>query len=177
MGIEYLLSDSNFKENEKAMKHSKKLIFALIISLVIPGAKAQQNTVSGGGVYNNANGSVTFSLGQIDYRSQTSNGGTITQGLQQPYEIFTTGILSNQKQLNFSVFPNPATDRITIESSEPLVYEIHFELFDVKGKMLEKSKITQQSSSLDLSQFAVGIYFLTIRNNKSAIKNFKIIKN
>ncbi len=159
------------------MEKYRQLILTTFILLLGISASAQKNTVAAGGVSSGTGGSVAYSIGQIDFRTQSSATGNITQGLQQPYEIFTTGISSFERELNFSVFPNPTSGEITIQTNESLSNQTHFELFDGKGKRILKNRIFQQSSSLDLSVFASGSYFLTIRDNQQGIKNFTIIKN
>lgn len=159
------------------MEKYRQLILTAFILFLGFSSRAQQNTVTAGGVSSGTGGSVTYSIGQIDFRSQTSANGNITQGLQQPYEIFSTGISTLERELNFSVFPNPTNGEITIQTTESLSNQTHFELFDGKGKRILKNRIFQQSSFLDLSEFASGSYFLTIRDNQQGIKNFTIIKN
>ena len=54
---------------------------------------AQKNTVASGSVAIGAGGTVSYSIGQTDFIAATGGGGRITQGVQQPYEIFVvTGI-------------------------------------------------------------------------------------
>lgn len=48
---------------------------------------AQQGFVSVGGDTKNANGSVSFSVGQLDYNYFTNASNLVIEGLQQPYEI------------------------------------------------------------------------------------------
>ncbi|MCX6272178.1 MAG: carboxypeptidase-like regulatory domain-containing protein [Bacteroidetes bacterium] len=48
---------------------------------------AQQGFVSTGGQATGAGGTVSFSIGQVDYLSAAGNNGTIIQGLQQPQSL------------------------------------------------------------------------------------------
>ena len=64
----------------------KTSLFTLVFSIAIPtGLLAQQNSVSAGGDVSGSGGTVSFSVGQIDYLSITGAGGSVAQGVQQPY--------------------------------------------------------------------------------------------
>ena len=57
------------------------------------GVVAQQGSVSSGlGMLTDAGGSVSYSIGQAVYTEATGAGGTINQGIQQPYEIYVIGV-------------------------------------------------------------------------------------
>jgi hypothetical protein len=60
------------------MKHFFSILFFL--TLWSPQTVAQQNTVASGGDYNGSNGTVSFSIGQIDYLNITNaNGNDISK--------------------------------------------------------------------------------------------------
>ncbi|MEO6819173.1 MAG: T9SS type A sorting domain-containing protein [Ginsengibacter sp.] len=65
----------------------KKYILITVISLCSICMYAQQGFVSIGGDTKNASGSVSFSVGQLDYNIYSSANNLIIEGLQQPYEI------------------------------------------------------------------------------------------
>ena len=66
------------------MKKNTLLYFAMLLTVF---AKAQQNPVAAGGVATGSNGTVSFSIGQLVDDTYTNGNYTITQGLQQPYEV------------------------------------------------------------------------------------------
>ena len=88
---------------------------------------AQQNTVASGGMATGSGGSVSYSIGQIDYITATGTGGTASQGVQQVYRLtinlkayiqgyYVSGglmesALANQGQIN----GNNDADTLTIE--------------------------------------------------------------
>lgn len=65
------------------------LFFGLFFSTVLCKnmAYAQKNMVSAGGEGAGLGGSVSYSLGQIDFINTTGPGGSATQGLQQVYKL------------------------------------------------------------------------------------------
>jgi subtilisin-like proprotein convertase family protein len=79
--------------------------------------------------------------------------------------------LEEMKSMVFNIFPNPTSDRITLQSDETLIGEA-FILHDTQGKVLLQGKIDQQITSIILDKLAAGIYFLTISNlTRMLIKN------
>lgn len=80
-------------------------------------------------------------------------------------------------QPEFSVFPNPATDYVTMEFKGTISDDFEVTLFDVNGKSIFQGKVPKdgQTKTIDLSSFASGIYYLkTIIEGKEYVR--KIIK-
>ncbi|MFK7832510.1 MAG: T9SS type A sorting domain-containing protein [Winogradskyella sp.] len=68
---------------------------------------------------------------------------------------------------NFTISPNPSKDRLNIrllKSSENTTIEV----FDVLGKRVHKSNITQLESSIDVSRWKTGVYLVKISNEKES---------
>jgi polyhydroxybutyrate depolymerase len=82
--------------------------------------------------------------------------------------MFTTGITENSFATSFSVYPNPTTDLVTINSDE----EMTMSLCDITGKKLIAETNQKTISLLGLEQ---GIYFLTV-SSKGQTTTKKIIK-
>ncbi len=62
---------------------------------------------------------------------------------------------------SFSVYPNPTSDLINIESENEIVKSI--EINDVNGRLIPLNNINNQT--IDISSFANGTYFLKINSN------------
>lgn len=63
------------------------------------------------------------------------------------------------------LFPNPATTSLTVAFQHALSSDATIAVTDVQGQMLQRRQIDQaaQNISLDLTGYADGIYFLTVR--------------
>ena len=81
----------------------------------------------------------------------------------------STGIYENSNSF-FSVFPNPASDQITIETNEYLMGN-EFAIYNSIGKSVRKGSITTKENIVNLNDLATGIYILRI--NKQL---YKVIK-
>ena len=69
----------------------------------------------------------------------------------------TTNTLNN-KQANFSIYPNPASSKITIESSQMGIIKI----INLLGKTIYKARKSSYLTEINTSQFAKGIYILQL---------------
>ena len=86
----------------------------------------------------------------------------------------TTGIKSIGKPINFSAYPNPLTDKLTIESEE--YHNTKYFITDAIGKIVITGNINNQKTIINTSELAKGFYNLTISNEKNQKKNIKLIK-
>jgi hypothetical protein len=73
----------------------------------------------------------------------------------------TTGLSENDFAQNFSIFPNPAENNITIINNNVLFPTYKLMLHDVLGKLVFEDTISTIEFNLDLSQEIKGVYFLT----------------
>ena len=79
---------------------------------------------------------------------------------------------------NFShginLFPNPAADQITIESSAAIpVYRLA--IFDATGKKVYGKVINTQQTSCDISSLSPGVYVVQIFSEKSSVYTKRLI--
>jgi hypothetical protein len=139
-------------------------------------ALAQEGPLATGGECTGA-GTVSYSVGLVSYIVETGTGGTITQGHQQPYEIFTMGVTDNQNvNLVLSVYPNPTIDQVILNIEDADLSNLRYDLYDVNGKLLDEQFIIDQKTQIQMGAFSSGTYFLHVLRNTSDIKTFKIIK-
>ena len=138
---------------------------------------AQQIISTGGGNASSSGGSVSFSIGQIAYTTASGIAGSVSQGVQQAFEIFSVG--SNETALNISLiaFPNPTADNLTLQISNYNREKLSYQLFDLKGKQLSKGNITTHLTQIDLSNFPSATYLVNVVNNENKqLQSYKIIK-
>jgi hypothetical protein len=74
---------------------------------------------------------------------------------------------------NFSVYPNPATNYITIEAKTNV--DANYEIMDINGKSLLKGTI-QSLQPINIATLQSGFYFVTIKTEQEKI-TYKLIKN
>lgn len=156
----------------------KANLFLTILSLTFVNYSfGQKDVVASGGQATGSGGSVSYSIGQIDYITSLGSGGTITQGVQQPYEIFVvSGIEEQTINLLINAFPNPVIEFVTLDLSET-GNETKYILYSVEGKKITENNISEKTTSIQMSELSSGIYFLEVQRNNQKIKQYKIVKN
>ena len=167
------------------MNHIKSIIMErlklslLILALMIITTRlsvAQQAASAAGGDLTGPGGNVSFTVGQVAWETLTSQNHTITQGVQQPYEIFITDVDDPGEDLETVVYPNPATDMINIRLSENISGNLSFMLLDMNGKELKNGSLTQKETAIHFGSFPSAPYLLLISENGKSLKSYKIIK-
>jgi hypothetical protein len=139
--------------------------------------KAQESVNAGGGNWVETNMTVAYSLGQVFYEPVVYSQGSVTPGVQQPYETpFVTVLSSTAFEPDIQVAPNPATDLLHVFFPAYSDSPYTMTLLDLTGKNLYTERISNETSRLPIAAFAPGVYFLQIKNNDQAVKVFKIIK-
>ena len=155
----------------------KKVI--LILCFGITTAKAQQSTNSAGGNATGNGGTVSYSIGQMNYTTNTGTNGSVCQGVQIPYEIFAITNVDEAKGLNINLlaFPNPTFDNLTLKIESANTQNLSYLLFDMNGKLLTTQKIDGTETKIPMNNYAAATYFIKIIENNNTKKTFKIIKN
>lgn len=139
---------------------------------------AQTSVNSSGKTIKNESGSVSYSVGQVAYQPITQGNGSVSPGVQQPYEISEITGIPIYESVQVSMYPNPTSDYLYIEIPEDLENKkLGYELYSSKGDLLQKDEDLSQKSELHLGTYIEGTYFLKITENQQFVKTFKIVKN
>jgi hypothetical protein len=138
---------------------------------------AQQNFVTVGTEATGASGTVSYSIGQVDYIYLQSATHNINEGVQQPYEFFTLYVSEPVWDIGASVFPNPAINEIFLEIKETLKDGMCYSLYDEQGKLIVSQFVTSSKTIISMTQLARAVYLLEVKYNEQKIAGFKIIKH
>ena len=170
----------NKSKRRSKMRHKKlKLSAILLLGLGLTGLQAQTSVNATGGDASGSGGSVSYSVGQVVYTTNTGTNGSVAQGVQQPYEISVVTGLEEAKGITLSVtaYPNPTTDYLTLRIDEFEISNLSFQLYDMSGKLLQSEKITGNQTSIVMSNLVPANYFVKVTQGNKEVKTFKIIKN
>jgi hypothetical protein len=137
-----------------------------------------QVTIASGGVSSGSGGTVSYSIGQIAYTINEGSTGSVFQGIQQPYEILVITSIKEVEgiSLDFTVYPNPASDLLRLRTANSELKNLRYQLYDISGNVLLNNKIESNETNISMQSFLPGNYFLKISRDKSELKTFKIIK-
>lgn len=160
-------------ENKKINMNKLKLtLIALFFARIIVAQNLSPTVVnSSGGVIQNSNHSLEWSLGELAVSTLTSPVNLLTQGFLQP----TTTIVGTEAAFDesrFSAFPNPVSDWLNLQTdiAEIETVQIH----DVLGKVVLQSTF---QPSIDVHQLNSGVYIVSLFNGQNLfLHSFKISK-
>lgn len=155
--------------NLKIQPIAMNRIFAALIScLTVCSAFAQSNIVTAGGEAANATGSVSYTIGQIDFQYTSSADYSVSEGVQQAYS-FDTALSIDDVQYDFqlSIWPNPSTDEMNIEYTTSYELPLSLTVTDVKGAVIASKSVTQGQYSFDVNTWAAGIYYVNLNNGEA----------
>ncbi len=157
----------------------KRFFTFLAFAVLCANALSQEAITVSGGDASSSTGSVSFSVGQILYTTSTGTTGTVSHGVQLPYEIFdVTGIDDIPGiSLTVSAYPNPTSNFLTLQVESIEGLNLHYQILNVNGMVVETSKISENQTRLVFENRSLGLYFLRVFDEKKIVKTFKIIKN
>jgi len=161
------------------MRHKRlKLSAVLLLGLGLTGLQAQETIPATGGNASGSGGTVSYSVGQVVYATNTGTNGSVAQGVQQPFEISVVTEIGEAKgiNLNCTAYPNPTTDYLVLKVENYDKGNLLYQLFDMNGKLLENKKITGNETSIVMSKLVPATYFVKVTEGNKKVKTFKIIK-
>lgn len=149
----------------------------LLLGMGITGLYAQQSANAAGGDASGSGGSASYSVGQVAYTYISGTSASSNQGVQQPYEFFTTGI-DNVRQISLSmtVYPNPSQSIVNLKVEDQMWENLTFQLYDVSGRLLLTQKVTGALTVVPMQYLAGGSYLLKVSDPEKTVKTFTIIK-
>lgn len=152
----------------------KKKVF-LLFFIIVNTTNAQIAISSSGSDSNSNNGSISFTIGQIVFNSQSTSSYIIEEGIQNPLDNSILSIESFSVR-NFDIYPNPTSDDFTINFKNYDLLDLSLKLFEPNGKLIFSKNITTRLTKIQTSGIAKGMYIVKIIKNKIIIDSFKILK-
>ncbi len=152
----------------------------------VPGTSANGSVQPNGKpVYEGSKNWVREEISLSDYLGETikvrfileSDGGVRQDGFYfDDFTVFKaiSGIGLAEKELYFTLYPNPSQGNFVISSSEDLQGS-QFVLMDLQGKVVAKDKISSNGSEFEVStdNLSSGVYTLLLQNPKGQISTPK----
>lgn len=156
------------------MKTKLILIGTFLISFFV---QSQEALAISGGEATGSGGTSSYTLGQVFYTATNASTGSISQGVQQSFELFT---LSNPQlttvNLEAVVYPNPSSDYVVLNITDNALTDLSYVLIDIRGKVISNEKIKSLDTQVSLHGLSIGTYVLKISQKNNELKTFKIIK-
>jgi len=162
------------------MRHKRlRLCAVLLLGLGLTGLQAQEAIPASGGNASGSGGTVSYTVGQVVYITNTGTNGSVAQGIQQPYEISVVSGLEESEGINliFSAYPNPTTDFLMLKIEGEVKAQYTASLYDISGKLLETKKLEGNQTSIVMGNLVPATYFVKVTEGNKEVKTFKIVKN
>ena len=101
------------------------------------------------------------------------------EGVQLPFEIFEmTGIEEGMGiTLACIIYPNPAQADVNLKIEDLKGRSMTCELLTMNGILLKSIKIEDEETTIPMKDLAKATYLLTVKENNTTLKIFRIIKN
>ncbi len=137
---------------------------------------APQVVSTSGTSFSNASGQLDWTIGEPVTAALNASGNELTQGFHQP-NLVITAVSNLSADYSVNVYPNPTVDYVTLQFHN-LKESLSIELYTADGKLLESKQANSINDlQINMSDYTAGAYFLAIKTNNSATKNYKIIKS
>ena len=109
---------------------------------------------------------------KADYTSPINNGFPIIMWQQSG----TTNIEENTATGNpLSLYPNPSSGFVTIQSDDPSILLKHAEIYDIMGRKVISEALGGQSQGFSIAKLHAGIYHVRIQTNNGGYTNLKLV--
>jgi hypothetical protein len=157
------------------LKKTFLLVGALLGAQIV---YSQEAIPVSGGEANGPGGSVSYTVGQVFYTTYTGSTGSVSQGVQQPYE-FQVIINSKLKNINLTAvtYPNPTKDFIILKITDSAFNNLRYTLFDANVKFIASDAISASRTQIQMKYLTIGVYILKVSKKNKILKTFKIIKH
>lgn len=93
-----------------------------------------------------------------------TNESGCTTSVCKSVEIGTVQSIDDLHTLNFQVYPNPASESVTIQTD---TFEGTIAIRDIRGRLALTAAIAGNTTTVDCSQLAPGIYTITITDSNN----------
>ena len=153
--------------------------FLIIVVFFFNNQIFSQSTITTlGGDFKSEKNSFSYSVGQIltsqDLTKSTSLFGEnviLSHGVQQVF------IQNCDQSIRVEIIatPNPSSGIVTLNLINWDEKEIQYNVFDVLGKNVLSSSISDDQSRLDLSFLSSGMYIISLGYHCGSLSSFKII--
>lgn len=150
----------------------------LFLTIGILSLHAQESINTAGKSASGSGGDINYSVGQVVVNTIIGTNGSLSQGVQQTYDISAvTGIdFASDIELVVMVYPNPTTDFLRLKVENYKFDNLSYQLFSINGKLIESNTIENIETKIFMKNLVPASYLLRLLDKDKEIKIFQIIK-
>ncbi|TVZ55394.1 putative secreted protein (Por secretion system target) [Lutibacter sp. Hel_I_33_5] len=116
-------------------------------------------------------GAIKFYVAAIAGNGSGTSGDQVVTATSSSFSVLG---IAEAKKLNFSMYPNPAKDRVQVRLSNREQNAL-VTISDYTGKTVQKRQVSSSDNSLDISNLASGVYIMKISSD-GKVGTKKLIK-
>jgi hypothetical protein len=116
---------------------------------------------------------VGFSIADKGYIGTGINDTTCFQDFWEYAPSGNAGIAEVATE-NFSIYPNPASDIITLKMDNTINTDLKLDIYNVMGTLVKSEPLKQNHQQINIGDLCNGVYMVTI-NSKDITENLKLI--
>lgn len=152
--------------------------FCLLFLLISPLTWGQQNTIAAMAEAKTAEGSVSFTVGQVVYSSYMAGDVVVTEGVQQVWQLqpTRTGLADIKHTMQVCVFPNPASDYVYLTSKGAVNANYRYTIIDANGQSKQSGSFIEFPYKLNLTALSGSMYMVSVYRGNELITTFRLIK-
>lgn len=121
----------------------------------------QREVLSSGGDAQGGSGAFSWSLGQVAVLHYSGPDGYISEGVQQPAELFLTGADVVEVH-TLKLYPNPGTNNIHLKGLEHISLPTQYSILNSVGQELQTGELSLQQPSISVLNLSAGAYTLLL---------------
>jgi hypothetical protein len=134
---------------------------------------------SASGSLSNSYAKVSWTLGDLQVLTYSSDNVVLTQGFLQS-NLTVTNVLNikDNSSIDLKVFPNPVSDFLNLKYTATKETSVSFYLYSLNGSLINSKKANSKnySETIDFRQFQGGTYILkAVSQDGSFIRTFKLL--
>jgi len=138
-------------------------------------AFGQQSALPAGSDINNSFGSISYSIGQMFFESNSMNTSIFNHGVQQPNASANLNIFVIEKMV-IKVYPNPVSEQIFISLNSKESSNLSYTLINLHGMTILNRPISNDISIIPIDFLPPSSYFLYVFDGLDQIGTYRIIK-
>lgn len=157
------------------MKKFLLLFAAISVKAAMSQSLSPDVIATAGTSFSDGTSQLDWTLGEPT--TATFSGGTdmLTQGFHQP-NLLATAINNVETDYSLLVYPNPSIDYVQLQFKN-LKDAVTIQLLSSDGKLLHSQELkTSSDLQIDMSKYAAGTYLLSVKDNKSKVKTYQVVK-
>lgn len=108
---------------------------------------------------NNQSDKIYYNTSGVWYTSVYPGALMMRPVFGEPYDV--SGVNESEANSSIRIFPNPATESVTIADLEPTM-QYTATIVDVSGREVLHQRVTMQDATLDVSTLTPGMYILNV---------------